>query len=420
SPFPGTIRALHIPLLTVEVKEAAKTELPLVIDFGSCNTTMGICMPDGSRKIAVCKDGHVIPSVIGIDEMIGNEPNYVFGYDAVLLSRNNYHDQDVPVFYDIKRWISDPNRVESVILHNGIKIEVERRKMLKAFFDYLLEMARKQFKYDFDTIQLLAPIRQKEKFQALFADIIPEMTIDSSLDEGMAVLFSNVDKLLKQEQYEQNHWYRALIIDCGGGTTDLTSGRFRIQNNRVSYTIDLETSYENGDTNFGGNNLTYRILQLLKIKLYQELTADKEVEIEDWDQTYEKAEALIPTAFKHYTESDRSIYFYVKNNYYYLFELAEQVKKMFFQSEFRYEMWIGTEKEDDLLLDKWKLSVWQSGRMKPLDRQIRFRLYLHQIEELLRTDIYLLMERFLKPKFINNELQDYDMIKLTGQSCRSR
>ncbi|MGL5436361.1 MAG: hypothetical protein ACRDBO_13335, partial [Lachnospiraceae bacterium] len=45
SPFPGTIRALHIPLLTVEVKEAAKTELPLVIDFGSCNTTMGICMP---------------------------------------------------------------------------------------------------------------------------------------------------------------------------------------------------------------------------------------------------------------------------------------------------------------------------------------------------------------------------------------
>ena len=57
----------------------------------------------------------------------------------------------------------------------------------------------------------------------------------------------------------------------GGGTTDLTSGRFRIENNRVSYIIDLETRYENGDTNLGGNNLTYRILQLLKLRLTEEL-----------------------------------------------------------------------------------------------------------------------------------------------------
>ena len=62
-----------------------------------------------------------------------------------------------------------------------------------------------------------------------------------------------------------------LVIDCGGGTTDLTSGRFRIENNRVSYIIDLETRYENGDTNLGGNNLTYRILQLLKLRLTEEL-----------------------------------------------------------------------------------------------------------------------------------------------------
>lgn len=51
----------------------------------------------------------------------------------------------------------------------------------------------------------------------------------------------------------------------------MTSGLFRIDNNRVSYIVDLETRYENGDTNFGGNNLTYRIMQALKIRIAFEL-----------------------------------------------------------------------------------------------------------------------------------------------------
>ena len=424
SSFPGTLRAVRIPLLELEVRAIEKTELPLIIDFGSSNTTMGICMPDGKRKIAVSQDGHVIPSVIGITSTNKGEPGYVFGYEAIALNQNNYHDQDVPVFYDMKRWISDPERMERVILPNGIKVEICRKEMLKAFFVYLSEMARKQFKCQFETVQVLAPVRQREKFQKLFHDLIPGITMDSGLDEGMAVLFSNVDKLIGQGRYEPGHWYRTLIIDCGGGTTDLTSGRFQIRSNRVSYTINLETSYENGDTNFGGNNLTYRILQLIKVKLYLELlgagTGINSESIGDWEKEYAGAEHLIPTLFKDYEDKERATYFFVKNNYYYLFDLAEQVKKLFFQNETRYELWIGTDKENDLLLDKWKLSVAQNGQMKRLDKPVRFRLYLYQIEELLRPDIYQLMERFLKSKFIDNELQQYDMIKLTGQSCRSR
>lgn len=43
-----------------------------------------------------------------------------------------------------------------------------------------------------------------------------------------------------------------------------------------------------------------------------------------------------------------------------------------------------------------------------------------RLEELLRPDIYQLMERFLDEKFEQGELQEYEMIKLTGQSCKSR
>lgn len=95
--------------------------------------------------------------------------------------------------------------------------------------------------------------------------------MNCELDEGMAVLFHSIDRMIAQKSYEGKRWYHALIIDCGGGTTDLTSGRFCIDNNRVSYIVSLETRYENGDTNFGGNNLTYRILQLLKIRIAQVL-----------------------------------------------------------------------------------------------------------------------------------------------------
>lgn len=110
-----------------------------------------------------------------------------------------------------------------------------------------------------------------------------------------------------------------MIIDCGGGTTDLTSGRFRIDNSRVSYTIDLETRYENGDTNFGGNNLTFRILQMLKIKISQALGYLEQGDSSDssdgnygqkLEEDYHRAEEFLPTRFKDYEEKSREQYFH--------------------------------------------------------------------------------------------------------------
>ena len=159
------------------------------------------------------------------------------------------------------------------------------------------------------------------------------------LDEGMAVLFHSIHSMIRAKEYEERRWYHALVIDCGGGTTDLTSGRFRIENNRVSYIIDLETRYENGDTNLGGNNLTYRILQLLKLRLTEELgfqtkealfiggAEEGKSAYEELERRYLQAEKWLPTRFKEY--EGRSRYFYVKNNYYYLFELVKQVKSCF-------------------------------------------------------------------------------------------
>lgn len=434
---PGHVEAICIPLLDIEVRKVTETELPLVIDFGSSNTTMGICLPDGSTKIARSESGHVIPSVIGVEGIVEGKPRFVFGCDALKLSSQGYQDEDVPVFFDIKRWISDAARPEGVVLKNGHKYQIPRTEMLKAFFEYLIDLGKQQFKCRFKNIQMLAPIRQKEKFQKLFKNLLPGYEVDCTLDEGMAVLFHSINVLISQETYQKGHWYHALIIDCGGGTTDLTSGRFRLDNNRVSYLVDLETSYENGDTNFGGNNLTYRILQMLKVEIAKALggiredreTAGNPIKyldepgdpLQQLNEQYDRAEAILPTRFKAYEERSREEYFNVKNNYYYLFELAEAIKKQFFRAEFRYELWIRTNKErGGIFLDRWKLSVAEQGKFCHIAKELEIPFYLNQIEEVLRPDIYALMERFLDQKFERGELQEYEIIKLTGQSCKSR
>lgn len=430
--IPGHIEGVRIPLLDIREKEVSQVDLPLVIDFGSSNTTMGICLPDGSTRIAVVKGQTIIPSIIGVREKEDGETEFLFGYDAQEMNRQNYHDEDVAVFYDIKRWVSDAERTESVILKSGCKYQFSRKEMLRAYLDYLLELARQQFKCSFTNIQLLAPIRQKEKFRQLFKELLPEYVVNCELDEGMAVLFHSIHSLIQGKKYEEHRWYHALVIDCGGGTTDLTSGRFWIENNRVSYIVNLETRYENGDTNLGGNNLTYRILQLLKIRIAQALGAQKEKSLsigeigegkaayQELERCYQQAERYLPTQFKEYEGKSREHYFFVKNNYYYLFEVAEQIKKKFFQKEFCYELKISTKRGEGIFLDKWKLSVWEDGQLETPMNPITVCLYLNEIEELLRPDIYDLMERFLDQKFEQGELTEYEMIKLTGQSCKSR
>lgn len=430
--IPGRMEAIRIPLLNIEVREVTVTDLPLVIDFGSSNTTMGICLPDGTTKIAKAGDGNIIPSVIGVEEKEEGRHGFLFGYDALTLEKQNYQDEDVPVFFDMKRWVSDPDRLEGVILKSGFKYQIPRRDMLRAYLEYLMDLAKQQFKCRFQNIQFLAPIRQKEKFQELFKELLPEYNVSCELDEGMAVLFNTIHGMIRNNQYERGRWYQALIIDCGGGTTDLTSGRFLIDNSRISYTINLETRYENGDTNFGGNNLTFRILQMLKIKLARALSYVSEERsetlfdgegFEGVKNFYERAESILPTRFKEYEEKSRDEYFRVKNNYYYLFQLAEEVKKSFFQAKFQYELFINSDKnhlDQEMFLDKWKLSIRDGSGLVHLDQDIRFPLYLNEIESVLQPDIYHVMERFLDQKFEQGELQEYEMLKLTGQSCKSK
>lgn len=441
--IPRQISCVKTPLLAVDVRRTEETELPLIIDFGSSNTTLGIYCPDGDTKIVRTADynnnhyreSELIPSIIGVKGVEAGEPVYTFGYEAKVLTSQTWQDEDCPVFYDIKRWVSAPERTQQVITAEGIKLGIKRRDMLRAFMNYLIQTAQQQFKCRFRHIKLLAPVRQKRRFSILFQELLPDYNVECTLDEGMAVLFHSINELIQSGRYTEGAWYQALIMDCGGGTTDLTSGRFRIRNNRISYEVDLETGYENGNTNFGGNNLTFRILQLCKLKLLEalgytqfhfnlELSASGGSRIyEQLNSLYEAAEDILPTRFAEYEQRSREEYFRIKNNYYYLFRMAETVKESFFQKSFRYELRAATaaakDGAEEIFLDKWRLSLRSGGQLTSLKDEAAFVFYLYEIENLLRPDIFELMNRFLERLFVKGELAEYGMLKLTGQSCKS-
>lgn len=471
---PTNISFHSLQLLEFDVRQISDTNIPLAIDFGTSNTTAGIYINkessyllDKNNSKEELKGNEVnfvkvinnieetieisplIPSIVAVRATKDEGMDYIFGYDAVKASKVSYVDEGLTLFYDIKRWINDYDRLEEIKDIEGKKAFISRKDIIKAYLEYTIGLAKQRFKLNFKNIHISSPAKQKYKFYMLFKDILTDYVIENenTLEEGTSVLFNTIFELIENKKYMDGERYRALIIDCGGGTTDLSSCEFTIRNNRVSYEIDVETTYENGDTDFGGNNLTYRLLQLIKVimaaKLRDEKSTIKDKIIDDFDidifrfvdengslpiyerlnEEYEKAEDIIPTKFKNYEGRSKDDYYKVRNNYYFLFDLAEEVKKIFFNNQSLLDVRLSSEEglskaENLVRVDKWKVSILKDNRLQEVKDNIDMRLSVYDINTLLKADIYNIIKRFLEKLYHEGKLQDISLIKLTGQSCK--
>ncbi len=430
---PEHLNFYMVPVMDFQIRELMEMDMPLAIDFGTSNTTAGIYLDssyierlegdpirerlrENETNYVMFETGNgeespILPSMAGVQSIQGEQIRYVFGHQADQLFHSSYIDEGFCVFYDMKRWISDPDRQEELVDQNGHRCYVKRKEIIKAFLTHVIFCATQRFKCRFTSLHISAPVKQKRLFVRLYKEIFPEYRImeeSDMLDEGVAVLYNSISELIAQNRYHNNEELQALIIDCGGGTTDLSSSRFTIEDRQVSYRIRISTAYENGDTDFGGNNLTYRIMQLLKTAIAQELDDAGEFRVRDiveemgtdifrridqegaeqvyhlLEEEYRKAEKRIPTRFKEYEHRSNTDYYAVKNNFYFLFGLAEEIKKTFYGQK-------------DIP------GVYLS---------------ISQLNRLLQGDIYRIVKRFIETPYENEQLQNYSILRLTGQSCR--
>lgn len=473
--LPQSIEAYRIPLLNFQVRRPLPLPLPAAIDFGTSNTTASVFLDRQYFEQSGRKDGELglvrdqanyavfydssslweetalLPSVVGVRSLAEGDPEYLFGYDAIRLADSSYLDEGFCVFYDIKRWIGDVERQEEITDREGRRRFVSRKELLKAYLTYVLQAVANRFKCRVESVHISCPVKQKRQFGKLFGEILPEHRAEEEdrIDEGAAVLYHTISGMLEKGSLEEGQEYRALILDCGGGTTDLCSCSFRVWDKRAAYQIEMDMAYENGDTDFGGNNLTYRIMQLLKIavvnricplalKPEQEILAGYDRDVyryvdqhgtealyEELEEEYEKAEAYLPTCFRLFEQRSRREYYQVKNNFYLLFRLAERVKKEFYSHVGTLRVALSSQAVEEngvtwLPADKWKLSV---RRDKGLDLELvkefpAVFIRIYDLELLLKGDIYGVVLRFMGRMYEDGILEDYSIIRLTGQSCK--
>lgn len=476
---PTNLRYYKIPVEELEIRTLEPTKSVLAIDFGTSNTTAGVYLDDDyvvtpndndvrTGRIRLNAINYIsfplmsekeeewielLPTVIAVTNC--QDPKnmkYSFGFEALKVMRKNGYSSHATVFHGLKRWVNDYMKEEEMIDSHGNTAKVTRKELLRAYLLYIIETAEHQLKCRFKHLHISSPVKLKAQFNGMFKEILPEYDIetDDALDEGMAVLYNTIANQIEKNHFLDEEDYHALVIDCGGGTTDLSSCRFRIKDNRISYHLDIHTTYENGETNFGGNNITYRIFQFIKIIFAHYYTVDRNVpdidsliEIPGADlfrhvdefgvdsvyKTLEErcrfAEKIIPTQFKLYENSSREAYQRVRNNFYFLWEIADTMKKEFYRktgvvrSRFHSEGGVG--QENDLIVtavDRWFLSIFENSRFKDVYEHPDVVFNIQEINQLIKGDIYEIVRMFLDDFYQEGRLQHYSIIKLTGQSCR--
>jgi hypothetical protein len=475
---PLNLEYYKITLLDVEVRDLPETTAVLAIDFGTSNTTAGAflsnnyvptpCYNDIRNQRLVLDQINIVkfkdvtgkdqkwlealPTVVYIANCADPQKlQYYFGYEAKNHMKKNDYTSKASFFQGIKRWVNSFQKTEEVYDEAGHSATLQRGAIIRAYLFHVIGAAERQFKCRFKNIHISSPVKLKQQFIEMFGEIIPEYRIETkdALDEGVAVLYNTIADQIEKNKFSDGEEYKALVIDCGGGTTDLSSCCFTISEGYISYKIAIRTTFENGDTNFGGNNLTYRIMQFMKIVFAQYYRNKQIIDIDslidipsadifrtvdelgvsqvylNFEQCYAAAESIIPTRFKEYENRVGEEYQNVKNNFHFLWEIAENMKKEFFQKTSilrnRFEAVELVGQEADLhitALSKWRLSIVKDGELGSVCDFPNVVFNIKEINKLIKGDIYEIVRKFLEKFYENRELQEYSIIKLTGQSCR--
>jgi len=444
----------------VIVQDIAETDDVLVIDYGTSNTTAGTYVDDKINHVWFYSDEMCLydtdtitrhaecrqcgrcalcPTIIAVEECGGDDVELLYGYDArdrMPMARNS-------IFFDTKRWVNDYNEIIDIKDLDGNTSSIRRSSIIERFIGFIIQTAEQQNKVRYKNICFISPVKQKAMSIHMYKDILRGYSVEEkdSIDEAVAVVYSSVAPLVKDLQYEDGYEQSVLLIDCGGSTSDMVKCDYVINHQKKRSNIKMLVGYANGDTNFGGNNLTYRILQYLKIKLahFYRKKAIPEIDdllnisyhdvfdfvdnlgiaktYENFEDAYQKAGSFIPTNFSDYINDAETVYFNVRGNFYFLWNLAERIKIDLYSSTGAYEFSFDRLRESNsqyVLSFRSERGVFSSYTQCPPIRVLR-----DEINLLLKPEIYNLLKKFIEPYYLEDEtMSGITEIMLSGQTTK--
>lgn len=454
--------------------DVAENNRTLCIDFGTSNTTVGsygILHPgskepelvqfpsserndDGSRKLR-----DMIPTLVYVRSC--KDPDhieYLFGYDARDILERDFQPHG-SLFPEIKRWMATMDATVQITDEDDNTQTVTHREIIQAYLEYVIHCATQYFKCRFQRLHFSAPVKLKtnfiEQMQEMFDKSYKVYAPAKTLDEGVAIVYDNIRKKQgDKEYYGEDNKTSVLIMDCGGGTTDLAHCHFYFEEATDDTGTDklfVRTRFENGDSNFGGNNITFRILQMLKIKIaakeqgnpipkIQDIISATDEEVmddidlqpidalqsiyADFEKQYKEAEVVLPTRFgetKLEREKARR-----RRNFYYLWHLAEKIKVEFYKTMNRTNIVeMDFDNMDDVELqacidDKSNYYLYDANAAEISDPLQGIHITIKEVERAICPDLYALINKLLcgQGKRRMKELVGAKHYELSGQSCK--
>lgn len=460
----------RIPLPEVWVKEVPESLEPLIIDYGTSFTTAGTCFRFSQtsagtgeriafpaildcewRQQGNCQCCGLSPSVLAVKDCSDGIPEhmtFLYGEEAVQEEKNRGFMARNSIFYDMKRWVGRYRERIQVADLEGNTCEVERLFLIRAFLLYIIDRAQQQNRVKYPKLCFTCPVKQKTLSLRMYQEALPEYEVltQNITDEAVAVAYHFLEQGIRELDYDDGAVKKMLILDCGGGTSDMVNCNYKITNEGITSRLELHVTYAHGDTNFGGNHLTWRVMQYLKIRLAESILHKEPAAMDElfpgvlaqiyesideyglekayaaFSEAYRGAEAVIPTCFDFYQNQPESAFLKVRSNYYFLWNLAETVKKkLYFRpgicrvelrplfSDFAsYGCF-----EDFHLFLKRERGGWETRTLCP-----ELVIEKEEVNLLLKPDIYGFLKNFIEPWYESGRLMDIDRIILSGQSSK--
>ena len=467
--------AVEITLISSEL--SSDNTNYLCIDFGTSNTTAGTWKDDNGKKIIELvkfddvtkenkKTSYLYPSIAYIKKADTDENGKVvteniemlFGYAAKKEFIDKDYDPNGSIFFNIKQWISAGESDEvSCTDENGDsnRFKLPVRYIMERYLRKVVDYSEMKLKRHFTKLHFTAPVKWKSLFNEIVTDIFKEynvLTADESLDEATAVMYKTISRWREEQKNSEG---KVFVIDCGGGTTDVALCDYKFEETPAGIKTTIHTKFENGQNNFGGNDITYRIFQLLKIKLcsYYHGQPSKSVDeligsegdylteidnciasnskfdyYELFDKESSEAEWTVPTDFanKDFVNGD-PIEKKARRNFNYLWQWAEKIKIEFYSNLSRAEYRFSDEsiKIDDkdkpfyLFVDKDGKKEATKMRLPEINDVPKIEINNNELKTLLSPQIYYILSLMLigaDRKMLPISKENYKL-KLTGQSC---
>lgn len=449
--------------VNIRCDELEATDNTLCIDFGTSNTAVGsygLKNPQGTVAELVefvdetAGAGNIVkrytfPTLVYVYDCDNNSVEYRFGYEAKnLLIRENYTPKG-SFFSEIKRWMTDLEGEEEIhgCLSNN-KVTVQHGEIIKAYLIHVITLAERYFKRKFKYLHFSAPVKLHDSFIAAVNKMFQgKYVIDNNcLDEAVSVIYNHLSDISSDSKHKSGNIF---VFDCGGGTTDFAKCSYALhEDEQLGKELAITVGFVNGDSDFGGNNITYRILQILKIKLaakwlgaesfdsdIQKLIpnsredimtkidgdlTEKEVIYHNFEAAYAKAGEIIPTDYGNEEDYEEDI-FCKKRNFYFLWNMAERMKVEFYNTTSRVNIRFNEAQDRKLCIgnDACDYLYVRNSLDDELQKSIKpaenIEVTIKEIEQVILTDIYAL----LKKVFPDSEVSKYDdtYFKLSGQSC---